>query len=407
MTFKEMRPALCLLASLAFAAFVFWYKTSDKDGAPQEIASTQTQAPPRESGEGGAEASSPFESGESGAETSLPRESGESGAEASSPRESGESGAEASSSRESGESGAGETSEEKAIETVVAENFFALLVGVDEYQNRCDYLPNLRYSGADVLKLKRALVEKVGVPEENIRTLTTLETDPAKRPTRENIVDGLGWLEDKSRPDSTVLAMFTGHGFETKDGEAAFASEDVELRENGVLKAETAISASALAKGLQKDDAKFKIFIVDACRTPASVDGKLGMFVAPPSFARLDKTGLAFAQSCNVGETSYETTELGGGVFTHFFVEGLNGKAREADGRVTFWGVAGYAAEKTGGQKYGKEQTNFHDAANAELHDDRLPKLQFARAQFGAVVSRRTSVGMGLGRKENRRRSRA
>ena len=154
--------------------------------------------------------------------------------------------------------------------------------------------------------------------------------------------------EEQTNVIATVLAMFTGHGFETKDGEAAFASEDVELRENGVLKAETAISASALAKGLQKDDAKFKIFIVDACRTPASVDGKLGMFVAPPSFARLDKTGLAFAQSCNVGETSYETTELGGGVFTHFFVEGLNGKAREADGRVTFWGVAGYAAEKTG-----------------------------------------------------------
>lgn len=240
-----------------------------------------------------------------------------------------------------------ETSEEAAQETVVAENFFALLVGVGDYRHSCKELPDLSYTCSDVLKAKRALTEKVGVPEENIRTLTTLESDPAKRPTRANIEAGLGWLEDKSRTGSTALAMLAGHGFETKNGEAAFAPEDAELAPNGFLKAETATSAAALAKRLQEDDAKFKILIVDACRTPASVDGKLGAFVAPASFARLNKTGLAFAQSCNVGESSYETPELDGGVFAHFLIEGLNGRAREADGRVTFWGVAGYAAKKT------------------------------------------------------------
>ncbi len=294
MTFKELKPALFLAVSVLFATVVFSYKAGEKSALHPEPTATKTEIQ--------------------------------------------------ASSEEIVEN---EPSEEKSQETVVAENFFALLVGVGDYLHSCEYLPDLVYTCSDVLKVKRALTEKIGVPEENIRTLTTLEDDPAKRPTRENIENGLGWLEDKSRSGSAALAMFAGHGFETKNGEAAFAPEDVELYANGVLKAETATSATALAKRLQGVDAEFKILIVDACRTPAGVDGKLGTFVAPPSFARLNKAGLAFAQSCNVGESSYETSELDGGVFTHFLVEGLNGRAREEDGRVTFWGVAGYAAKKT------------------------------------------------------------
>lgn len=294
MTFKELKPALFLAVSVLFATVVFSYKAGEKSALYPEPTATKTEIQ--------------------------------------------------ASSEEIVEN---EPSEEKSQETVVAENFFALLVGVGDYLHSCEYLPDLVYTCSDVLKVKRALTEKIGVPEENIRTLTTLEDDPAKRPTRENIENGLGWLEDKSRSGSAALAMFAGHGFETKNGEAAFAPEDVELYANGVLKAETATSATALAKRLQGVDAEFKILIVDACRTPAGVDGKLGTFVAPPSFARLNKAGLAFAQSCNVGESSYETSELDGGVFTHFWVEGLNGRAREEDGRVTFWGVAGYAAKKT------------------------------------------------------------
>ncbi|MBQ7028861.1 MAG: caspase family protein, partial [Thermoguttaceae bacterium] len=172
------------------------------------------------------------------------------------------------------ETGENASSEKPSKETIVAKDFFALLVGVGDYRHSCDELPDLVYTCYDVLKVKRALMEKVGVPEENIRTLTTLENDPAKRPTRENIENGLGWLEDKSQTGSAVLAMLAGHGFETKNGEAAFAPEEAELLPNGFLKAETATSASALAKRLQEDDAKFKILIVDACRTPAGVDGK-------------------------------------------------------------------------------------------------------------------------------------
>ena len=213
MTLKELKPALCLLTSVLIMAGAVYYKANER----------RAQTP---------------------AET------------------------EKTSSAE--ESVDDEANEESLNETVVAENFFALLVGVSDYRNNGKYLSDLRYPSSDILKVKRALMEKIGVPEDNIRTLTTLESDPAKRPTRENIENALGWLDDKSQTGSTVLVMLAGHGFETKSGEAAFAPEDVELYENGVLKAETATSATALAERLQEDaDPKFKILIVDACRTPA------------------------------------------------------------------------------------------------------------------------------------------
>ncbi|MBQ6828826.1 MAG: SEL1-like repeat protein, partial [Thermoguttaceae bacterium] len=238
-----------------------------------------------------------------------------------------------------------ETAEEaERRENVVGKNFFALLVGVGDYRNSDDNLRDLTYSCSDILKVKAALTEEIGVPEENIRTLLTTEAEGSSlRPTRENIEVGLKWLAETSQTDSTVMVMFTGHGFETKKGEAAFAPEEVALDAKGV-KAETTVLASDVSRRLQADDAKIKMLIVDACRSTAPLAGKAQ---ARPTFARFDTSGLAFLQSCGVGESSYESPELGGGVFTHFFVEGLRGGSREADGRASFWGVGGYAAERT------------------------------------------------------------
>ena len=73
-----------------------------------------------------------------------------------------------------------ETAEEaERRENVVGKNFFALLVGVGDYRNSDDNLRDLTYSCSDILKVKAALTEEIGVPEENIRTLLTTEAAQA------------------------------------------------------------------------------------------------------------------------------------------------------------------------------------------------------------------------------------
>ena len=230
-----------------------------------------------------------------------------------------------------------------------AENIFVFLVGVDDYQNDGAALSDLRYACSDVLKLKNALIEKVGVPEENVLTLLSSdqEKEAAKRATRANIEREFALFLQRCDEDSTVLVALMGHGFATASGETAFAPEDVALTEKGALVAATATSITALAESLRNVPAKAKALIVDACRTTAATWGTTaqGTFWGD---VKLEPTGLITLQSCSARETSYEMDggDFSGGVFTHFLVEGLD-KKRKEDGSLSLVEVGGYASAAT------------------------------------------------------------
>ncbi|MBQ6827290.1 MAG: SEL1-like repeat protein, partial [Thermoguttaceae bacterium] len=101
---------------------------------------------------------------------------------------------------------------------------------------------------------------------------------------------------------------------------------------------------SDVVKRLRNDDAQFKMLIVDACREPAATARAFGG--RPRSFSNFDASGLAFLQSCGSKELSWEHPEVGG-VFTHFFCEGLRGAAARDNGGVTFLDACGYASRET------------------------------------------------------------
>ena len=86
------------------------------------------------------------------------------------------------------------------------------------------------------------------------------------------------------------------------------------------------------------------MLVVDACREPASTARAFGG--RPRSFSKFDASGLAFLQSCGSKERSWEHPEVGG-VFTHFFCEGLRGAAARDNGGVTFLDACGYASRET------------------------------------------------------------
>ncbi|MBQ2790320.1 MAG: SUMF1/EgtB/PvdO family nonheme iron enzyme [Thermoguttaceae bacterium] len=236
----------------------------------------------------------------------------------------------------------------------------ALLVGVDEYET----LTPLEYASSDMRKLRDALVE-IGFPSDSIRMFVS-DGRIRERPSREKILKALDEMLAASGPDSTVFIALSGHGFETEDGDAAFCPEDVEAWKDGernVVSAETAILIEDVARRLKKDDAKFKLLIVDACREPASTErsatGKARSFspIAEPN-------GVAFLQSCDTQQLSWEHPELGGGVFSAFFAEGLRGAAdSDGDGGVSFLEVCNYAMSRTQSfvrEKRDASQTPFY-----------------------------------------------
>lgn len=227
----------------------------------------------------------------------------------------------------------------------------AILVGVDEYET----LDPLEYASSDVRKLRDALVE-IGFPSEEIRTFVS-DGRIRERPSRDRILKALDETLAASGPDSTVLIALSGHGFETEDGDAAFCPEDVDAKQidgKVVVSSETAILIEDVAERLKADDARFKMLIVDACREPASTE-KSAAKRARPFSPIPDANGVAFLQSCDSREFSWEHPELEGGVFTAFFAEGLRGAAdADGDGGVSFLDVCNYATSQT--QRFVREK---------------------------------------------------
>ncbi|KAL2917398.1 hypothetical protein HK105_203062 [Polyrhizophydium stewartii] len=92
----------------------------------------------------------------------------------------------------------------------------------------------------DVLNVKQFLVEERGFDEDNILLLTEDE-DEQFWPTGENIVQGMMWLLEDSKPGDSLVFQFSGHGapMEDEDGDESDGYDEtilpLDFEEKGVL----------------------------------------------------------------------------------------------------------------------------------------------------------------------------
>ena len=258
------------------------------------------------------------------------------------------------------------SAQERTLGVVAKNRVEAILVGVDEYASQ--NVKTLTYAGADAKKLRDALT-KIGVPEESVRLFVS-RGGLRERPDKATIMAALDEAVKNSGTSSTILVALSGHGFETPDGEAAFCPEDAKISVSGgevYVDKDSAILISDVAEKLRKANAKFKLLIVDACRAPAGARTTNGR----RSFITGDASGLAFLQSCSSGESSWEDESVEGGLFTHYFVEGLTGAAADEEGGVSFLGVCDYAARRTEARARAlrnASQTPFHRLSGVNFY---------------------------------------
>jgi TPR repeat protein len=86
--------------------------------------------------------------------------------------------------------------------------------------------------------------------------------------------------------------------------------------------------------------------LVDACRVGPQPDGiKFAVAVKAPAFTA-PPGGIGVLFSCSRGEASWESDTLRHGVFFHYVLEGLRGKAGNDKGEVLFEALAAYAKSK-------------------------------------------------------------
>jgi Caspase domain len=196
---------------------------------------------------------------------------------------------------------------------------FALIIGVEDYILEG---ADLHFSADDAVDIKAFLLSgKMGkATEENIVVLTNSDA------TKANILKNANSLFKKAGPEDIILFYFSGHG-----DRGFLLPHDVERgNPNSVV---TFAEVKAAFRGSKS---KKKILVADACHS--------GSVRLPEQTANADaiedeggkKSQVAVFMSSNKSQTSCETSKLKQGVFTYFFLNGLNGAAdKDTNKKVT------------------------------------------------------------------------
>lgn len=243
---------------------------------------------------------------------------------------------------------------------------WAIVVGVDEYQRTG--VSDLKYAVSDANLFAKALVDRVGVPREQLFLYTTEASAAGELPRLTNLVYRLEWLQERVKPEDTVFFYFAGHGVES-EGETFLLMENADNRSKATLTMST-LNASLLFHLLEECKAKDTLVVLDACRNdptagrgsqdnPMTDSMARGLVFKPAQMSTARERNLATLFACNVGERSYEWSEKGHGFFTYYLVEGL-----KSGGKVTLGGLSNYVRERVAN-------------ASSQLGDTQQPTLRY------------------------------
>ena len=250
-------------------------------------------------------------------------------------------------------------------------NRFAVVIGVSEYKFRGKWgLGNLRYAARDADALANYLQTPVGGRFDHVSLLTD------EQATTRNIKIALREKLRGVQADDLVLVYWSGHGgpdpHETDKLYLITHDTDPEHMPS------TAYSMDEFKADLASLSAKRVLILADTCHSAGISDPKIGLrgpkdnkivegikgvYVAPEAASEAGPLKMIFT-SCEAGEFSIESSELGGGhgAFTWFLLQGLQGSADQtkfggdADGNVTLGEVIEYTRDQvkrfTGNQQH-------------------------------------------------------
>ena len=225
---------------------------------------------------------------------------------------------------------------------VVPGKKYALLVAVDRYE-KGSLLPGLPFPRRDVDALEKVFLD-AGYEKANVVVMTRERgfEEVDLMPTAEHIRNQLELMLGGVKAGDSVIVALAGHGVmmlapPADDPNAAarqrsfFCPMDASLARKRL---ERFVGFDELYKALEGCKATVKLLMVDACRNEllAQPEGRPGGIAMPPP--ALPPASVAALFSCSDKEVSWEDKDLDGGhgVFFHYVIQGLSGKADEERG---------------------------------------------------------------------------
>ncbi|HUQ67345.1 MAG TPA: caspase family protein, partial [Flavitalea sp.] len=189
-------------------------------------------------------------------------------------------------------------------------NIYALIVGASRYE----HFESLKYTDDDAYRIYAFLRSPEGgaVPDDHIRILIDESAIAG------NIYKSLDEITAMAGPEDMVLVYLAGHGLQ-----GFYVPTDSDGYQNRVEYEE-------IKSRLSLCEARQKLVIADACYSGSLLAAKTPLFESVDNFyKKLSESGggTAFLLSSKSEEYSLESQGLRQGIFSHYLVLGLTGKA--------------------------------------------------------------------------------
>ncbi len=235
-------------------------------------------------------------------------------------------------------------------------------IGVSKYLNDSQ-IPNLKYADRDSQRVVEFFKNKYNLSNDRAMLLTNEDATAIK--ISRFITNNAMKLLDKN---DTFILYFGGHGAPDVD---ASSSEDDGLKKYLLLHDSdlnalpmTALSLNNLATLLERLPCKRVVILLDSCFAGAAGVKTLAKLkslrVSDKSYkniSQLSGEGRVILAASSENQVSHEEDSLQAGVFTHYLLEGLSGKAdAKGEGQINILGLYDYVTKGVSGYT-GKKQT--------------------------------------------------
>jgi len=223
---------------------------------------------------------------------------------------------------------------------------YAVIVGINDYADKA--IPDLKYAESDA----RAVYDTLTDPKVGRFNKTNITLLLGKAATPSAIKAALYKLRGVDRND-LVVVFYSGHGAK-EDDEAFWVTQNADRK---ALPA-TSLTNSDIRKYLKKIPSQRLVVLLDCCYAASTVKKSL----ADPKklFGEFAGKGRVTIAGSADNQEALEYEDKKSGVFTHFLVQGLRGKAdSNADGVVTFNEVWTYLGDNV--RKASVQQGGLHE----------------------------------------------
>ncbi len=213
---------------------------------------------------------------------------------------------------------------------------YVLSIGISDYQND-EY--ELKYAAKDAIDFASAMKKQKGGLYRDVVVKTLTDS----RATKNDILDGLDWIQHETTSRDMAMIFIAGHGINDNVGTFYYLpyEADIErLRRTSLMFTELKYTTSAVAGKV--------VAFVDACHSGNVMGGRRAPDVnnLVNELADVESGAVVFTSSTGK-QFSLENDSWGNGAFTKALIEGMNGKADYSDkDKITIKSLDFYISER-------------------------------------------------------------